>query len=342
MDALTHTRARRSIAAAIVAVGIAVAGVAPATAATAPDDQIAAATNSYRSANGVKPLARHGGVDVVAQAWAEWMLKNDTFKHNPNYFSQMPSAGLSSGGENIVKVCSSASASTKASKAMQLWKDSPGHRQNMLNSRFNSIGVGVAHDGYCLYAVQNFATYSYTPSSTQFWDVPKSHQFYDEITWLAGTGITTGYSDGSYRPSQEVTREAFAAFMYRLAGEPRYTAPSRSPFSDVSTRSQFYKEISWVASTGISTGWADGTFRPKDDISREAMAAFLYRYHDQPATKVNAATRFKDLGWGDRFLREISWLANEGITTGYSDGTFKPHNSVTREAMAAFLERAAD
>ena len=349
MDGSTRTRARRSIAAGIVALGIAVAGLAPATAATAPDDKIASATNSYRASKGVDGLARNTRVDAVAQDWAEWLRKNRTLKHNPSFSSQMPSSGLSRSGENVAYSCGRGSASANADVIMRAWKESDGHRRNMLDGKYTDIGVGAAYDSGrdCLYAVQNFGTYTASTSAratsgTKFWDVPKHHQFYDEIMWLSGTGITTGYSDGSYRPDDEVTREAFAAFMYRLAGEPRYTPPKRSAFDDVSTRSQFYKEISWVASTGISTGWADGTFRPKDEISREAMAAFLYRYHDQPATKVNAAQRFKDLGWGDRFLREISWLANEGITTGYSDGTFKPHASVTREAMAAFLERATD
>ncbi|WP_259558085.1 S-layer homology domain-containing protein [Brachybacterium sillae] len=69
-----------------------------------------------------------------------------------------------------------------------------------------------------------------------------------------------------------------AAFLYRLAGSPSYRLPSTSRFRDVPLRSQFAKEIHWLASTGITTGWPDGTFRPVTPVTREAMAAFLYRF----------------------------------------------------------------
>lgn len=76
-----------------------------------------------------------------------------------------------------------------------------------------------------------------------------------------------------------------AAFMYRLAGSPDYTPPSKSSFEDVLPDRQFYKEISWLASTGISTGWTedDGTktYRPNESINRDAMAAFMYRFHHE-------------------------------------------------------------
>jgi serine protease len=72
-----------------------------------------------------------------------------------------------------------------------------------------------------------------------------------------------------------------AAFLYRFAGSPAYTAPPVSPFQDVSTGQQFYKEMAWLAEEGISTGWihSDGThsYRPLTWIKRDAMAAFLRR-----------------------------------------------------------------
>ena len=76
-----------------------------------------------------------------------------------------------------------------------------------------------------------------------------------------------------------MNRDAMAAFFYRFAGSPAYSAPVASPFSDVSTGSQFYREISWLADQRITTGWADGSFRPVQPIERGAMAAFLHRYN---------------------------------------------------------------
>ncbi len=172
-------------------------------------------------------------------------------------------------------------------------------------------------------------------------DVPRTHQFVREISWLTTAGITTGYSDGTFRPSRDVSREAFAAFLYRLAGRPAVALPRRSPFSDVSRDSQFYREIVWLAQQGITTGWPDGTFRPRESIERNAMAAFLYRFEGAPAFVAPRSSRFDDMSTGSPFFREVSWLAARGITTGYSDGSFRPYGNVTREATAAFLFRMA-
>src|SRR5665811_2575311 len=84
-----------------------------------------------------------------------------------------------------------------------------------------------------------------------------------------------------------VRREAMAAFLYRFAGSPAFTPPATSPFVDVATSASFYKEIAWLSAQGISTGtdMGDGTFqfRPAESVSREAMAAFLYRFKGSPA-----------------------------------------------------------
>ena len=115
-------------------------------------------------------------------------------------------------------------------------------------------------------------------SASQFVDVPWQHQFYDDIQWLALSGITTGYSDGTFRPSQSVERAAMAAYFYRMAGSPEVKLPATSPFKDVDPSFPFYKEIVWMHQQGITTGWPDGTFRPHAPVERQAMAAFIHRY----------------------------------------------------------------
>lgn len=98
-------------------------------------------------------------------------------------------------------------------------------------------------------------------------------------------GITTGWPDGTYRPDAPVNRDAMAAFFYRYAGSPDFTAPAESPFVDVSSADIFHKEILWLQSTGITYGWEDGTYRPYTPIKRDAMAAFLYRYDQSVLAK---------------------------------------------------------
>ncbi|WP_061962177.1 S-layer homology domain-containing protein [Demequina flava] len=176
-------------------------------------------------------------------------------------------------------------------------------------------------------------------ASPGFRDVSNQYQFYREISWMSEKGITTGYAGNWFRPEWEVSREAFAAFLYREAGRPSVSLPSRSPFKDVSTKDQFYKEIVWLESKGITTGWSDGTFRPELAIDRNAMAAFLYRYKGKPSFKAPSSSPFKDLRTSSKFYKEITWLRSTGITTGYADGTFRPYGNTSRAATAAFLFR---
>ena len=150
-----------------------------------------------------------------------------------------------------------------------------------------------------------------------------------------------------FDPSGAVRREAMAAFLYRAAGSPDFTPPAVSPFVDVPTGAPFSKEIAWLAAQGISTGTDVGggrkEFRPAESVTREAMAAFLYRFKGSPT--VTSGATFSDVRPGDPFATEISWLGASGISTGTDIGAgrreFRPKQAVTREAMAAFLHRMA-
>ncbi|QIM18572.1 hypothetical protein G7066_07970 [Leucobacter coleopterorum] len=170
-------------------------------------------------------------------------------------------------------------------------------------------------------------------------DVPPNHKFYTEIKWMLDNKYATGYADGTFRPAEPVSREATAAFLYRYSGSPAYTPPKTSPFKDVPTTSQFYKQVTWLASKGITTGYADGTFKPKDPVSREAMSAFLYRLKGKPAFTAPAKAVFSDVPTSHKFYKEIMWLRSTGITTGNADGTFAPKVSTSRADMSVFLYR---
>ncbi|WP_256212570.1 S8 family serine peptidase [Arthrobacter sp. yr096] len=186
-------------------------------------------------------------------------------------------------------------------------------------------------------------------SAVSFADVAPGAQFHAEISWLASQGISTGWveANGSrtFRPLQAVNRDAMAAFMYRLAGSPAFQAPAKSPFADVTPSTQFYKEITWLASQGISTGWVEAngskTFRPVQPVNRDAMAAFMYRFAGKPA--VTSSASFADVPAGAQFQNEISWLAGAGISTGWTEAngskTYRPLQPVNRDAMAAFMFR---
>ena len=122
------------------------------------------------------------------------------------------------------------------------------------------------------------------PAAAPFKDVSSAHPFYREMTWMSQSGISKGWAtaDGAkeYRPHTPVDRDVMAAFLYRMAGEPAFTAPAVSPFADVTPQDTFYKEMTWMAEQGISKGWSttEGkVYRPHAAVDRDVMAAFLYR-----------------------------------------------------------------
>lgn len=218
--------------------------------------------------------------------------------------------------------------------------------------KFFVVALTVAATGVAGWLAPAPAVAAQTDVETRivFQDVPESASFSREISWLASTGVTTGWpipAGREYRPFASITRDAMAAFLYRSAGSPDYT-PKAPKFSDVPASSAFYKEISWLADQGISTGWDAGggrkVFRPYEPITRDAMAAFLYRFDDSPEFTAPADSPFVDVRKTDAFFREITWLASTGVSGGWtttSGQEFRPFLPISRDAMAAFLYRFA-
>lgn len=109
-----------------------------------------------------------------------------------------------------------------------------------------------------------------------FKDVPLTSPFAAAAAWAADAGVSTGYKDGTFRPGRDVSRGEFAAFLYRAAGGG--SAPSGgSGFRDVSEKSPWRDAVAWMKKTGLTTGYADGTFRPDRQITRAEVAIMLHR-----------------------------------------------------------------
>ncbi len=110
------------------------------------------------------------------------------------------------------------------------------------------------------------------------------------ISWLAETGVTTGTSDTTFSPQDTLTRAQIAAFLHRLAAEP--AAPAH-PFTDVVADWQ-QVPVSWMASTGITTGTSPSMFSPDNTLTRAQLVTFLYRYQDEPDVTVDPTTPLCD------------------------------------------------
>ncbi len=199
-------------------------------------------------------------------------------------------------------------------------------------------GGGSSFGGTSTPGVQSgdgILTISYTPLS--FSDVGPGHPFETEITWLVAAGITTGYDDGTYRPSSPVTRQATAAWLMRYAGASPPT-PLLATFTDVAPGHPFFAEIEWAAAQSLVSGYSDGSYRPTASITRQAMAMILWRFAGSP-TPVAGPPSFPDVPASSAFSDAIEWMAANEIAEGYPDGNFRPLGAITRQSAAAFLYR---
>ena len=159
----------------------------------------------------------------------------------------------------------------------------------------------------------------------------------------AGSFITSFDSPpdiGTFATTQSV--QALLRGWFPLNG----TIPDLQPleqldaFTDVPDCAYYSQGVSWMVGESITNGYEDDTFRPVAGITRQAMAALLYRFSGESFVPPEEAT-FTDVSVNHPFFLEIEWMADEGITTGYSDDTFRPAGAVNRQQAAAFLHRIA-
>ena len=131
--------------------------------------------------------------------------------------------------------------------------------------------------------------------------------------------------------------------------EPCSNCVNEKAFSDMRSTTPHVDDVYWLAENGITTGFPDGTYRPYDSVARCDMAAFLRRLAvrmgvDGAATWTPTASdwdSFSDVNSATPHAEDILWLAHTGVSTGFSDGTFRPYATIARCDMAAFLHRLA-
>ena len=163
--------------------------------------------------------------------------------------------------------------------------------------------------------------------------------FTDAILWAAEEKISTGYSDGSFRPDASCTRAQVVTFLWRAAGSPEPESRT-NPFSDVSGEGDlkpYYKAILWAVEQGITSGVTKTEFAPNSPCSRAQFVTFLWRYMDKPAN--SGINPFSDVT-ANNYYQAILWAYESAVTTGYADGTFRPNSVCSRAQVVTFIYRA--
>ena len=175
-----------------------------------------------------------------------------------------------------------------------------------------------------------------------FEDVTIADWFYDDVMFVCGRGVMQGVSDTRFGPHLTATRAMMATILWRMEGSPAPTAEAR--FTDVRSGQWYSEAVAWTAQSGVYTGYADRSFRPNDSITREQLAAILYRYAKYKGVDVSVGEDTNILSYAD--AAEISdyafpamqWACGAGVMQG-SNGNLLPRGRATRAQIAAMLHR---
>ena len=173
-----------------------------------------------------------------------------------------------------------------------------------------------------------------------FTDVSTSDWFYNDVAFVYENGLFSGTDSRSFSPNASMTRAMLVTVLYRLEGEP--TVTGRSSFTDVRSGAYYEKSVIWAAANGIVTGTDSTSFSPDAKVTREQLAAILYRYAQYRKLDTDASAKlnsFTDADSVSAYASEaLGWAVSEGLINGAS-GKLMPKGDATRAQVAAILHR---
>lgn len=177
------------------------------------------------------------------------------------------------------------------------------------------------------------------PVTMPFADVAEGAWYYDSIKYVYSNGMMVGTGDTKFSPNATTTRGMIVTILYRLEGEP--VVSGASSFNDVAEGRYYANAVKWAAENEIVSGYGNGQFGPEDPITREQMAAILYRYatfKDFDMTKTADLSKFTDSGKiSDWSKAALSWANAEGLVNGKGGGILDPLGNATRAEVSAIL-----
>ncbi len=186
-----------------------------------------------------------------------------------------------------------------------------------------------------------------------FTDVPLDYWSYPQVKAVEDASIVKGYSDGTYKPTDPVTRDQMAVYISRaLAGGDAKvpSGPATATFSDVPIDYWAFKYVEYAVAQNVVKGYSDGTYKPTDQVNRGQMAVFIARSIYTPTasrldltgyTPPTTAT-FPDVSTSFWAYKYVEYIAQPSIavTQGYPDGNYHPEYICTRDQMAVYVARA--
>ncbi|PKM82225.1 MAG: hypothetical protein CVU89_06170 [Firmicutes bacterium HGW-Firmicutes-14] len=172
----------------------------------------------------------------------------------------------------------------------------------------------------------------------KFIDVPTTHWGYADIQFMVEKGIISGMGDGKFAPNNPARRSEVAVMLVKALNLPINDVTA--DFTDVPVNHWAYAHIAAAQKAGIISGFPGGEFKPNDNVTRAQMAAMLARAYAFERNGLNLD--FKDVAKDYWAYEAIGTLADNGISRGFEDGTFRPATLVRRAEVAVLLAKAMD
>lgn len=173
--------------------------------------------------------------------------------------------------------------------------------------------------------------------SKPYTDVDRTQWYHEAVDYAISNGLMSGYDAHTFGPEDALSRAMLAQILYNNAKRPAVT--DGSLFTDVANGAWYADAVIWANAKGYVTGYGDGLFGPDDHITREQLAAILWRHAGSPAAE-QALTGFAD---ADRISGYASgamqWAVERGIISGKGNGVLDPTGNATRAEVAAMLMR---
>ena len=182
---------------------------------------------------------------------------------------------------------------------------------------------------------------------TDFSDVRPSDWYHDAVNYVCENGLMNGTSDTAFSPNATTSRGMIVTILYRLAGSPDMPESNWGyPYADVDANAYYSTPVYWARMNALVTGYSDNQFGPDDAITREQMAAILYRYADSLGIDTdtgfipNKYYDFPDYQTVSRYAsKAMNWCVNKGIVNG-SDGRLNPQGTASRAEVSTILMNA--
>lgn len=171
----------------------------------------------------------------------------------------------------------------------------------------------------------------------RYLDVSPGKWYFTHINKVTEYGLMNGTGISAFSPEDLTTRAQVAQVLYNMSGTGNQSFEKH--FSDVSANNWFAPCVTWCANEDVVRGYPDGTFKPNENILRQDLVLLLYRHAGEPTVSGNEISRFSDVGSIGKYAKTaMEWAVENGIISGYPDGTVLPLGKTTRAEMAKIFQ----